>query len=113
VYQGLSPPGGEAREALFASEVEMVRVAVPGALPVMLTGDVEPKLRVGGFFAPAGLDVMAAVKATLPVKPPAGVTVTVVVSPVVAPAVTVIGLPLTLMLGGATTFIDAVPVAIV
>ena len=55
----------------------MVRVAVPGVVNVMLTGLVAPKLRVGGYCAPAGLAVMAAVSATVPTKPLAGVTVTV------------------------------------
>ena len=67
----------------------MVRVAVPAAVPVILTGLVEPKLSVGGYCAPLGLEVTAAVSATLPVKPPAGVIVIVDVLPVVAPGATV------------------------
>jgi hypothetical protein len=51
----------------------------------MLTGMV-PKLQVGGFSAFAGLAVMAAVSVTLPVKPPEGVTVMVLVP--LSPAVT-------------------------
>ena len=66
-----------------------MRVAVPAAVPEMFTGLVEPKLKVGGSTAPLGLEVTAAVSATLPVKPPDGVTVMVDVFPVVAPAVTV------------------------
>jgi hypothetical protein len=58
---------------------------VPGDPPVMLTGDVMPKLNVGGSEAPAGLVVRAAVKVTPPVKPPLGVTVIVEVLPVAAP----------------------------
>ena len=69
----------------MAAVVVMVRVAVPAAVPIMLTGLVEPKLRVGGYCAPTGLEVTAAVSATLPVKPPLGVTVIVEVLPVVAP----------------------------
>jgi hypothetical protein len=51
----------------------------------MLTGDVVPKLNVGGSVAPFGLVVRAAVNVTLPVNPPLGVTVIVDVFPVVAP----------------------------
>jgi hypothetical protein len=49
VYQ--RPPGlfGETREALLAAVVETVRVAAPAAAPVILTGLVEPKLKVGGY----------------------------------------------------------------
>ena len=52
----------------------------------MLTGLVT-KFQVGGFTAFAGPAVMAAVKATLPVNPPDGVTVIVLAPPL--PAVTV------------------------
>lgn len=40
---------GYARVALVAAVVEMVSVAVPAVVPVMLTGLVEPKLKVGGY----------------------------------------------------------------
>jgi hypothetical protein len=73
----------------------MVRVAVPLEEPVMLTGVVEPKVKVGGSCAPAGLDVRAAVSATLPVKPPLGVTEMVEVLPVDAPGTTDTAVPLT------------------
>ena len=63
----------------------MVRVAVPAPAPVMLTGVVAPKLRVGVATTLAGLEVTAAVSATLPVNPPTGVTVMVEALPVVAP----------------------------
>lgn len=80
--------------------MEMVRVAVPEVVLVMLTGLVEPKLSVGGSTAPVGLVAMSAVSATLPVKPLAGVTVTLDVFPVVAPGVeTVTAVPLTVKLG--------------
>ena len=65
-----------------------MRVAVPGLTPAIPTGLVEPKLKVGEYCAPAGLDERDAVRATLPVKPPAGVTVMVDVFPVVAPGAT-------------------------
>ena len=55
----------------------------------MLTGLVEPKLKVGSC-ALTGKEVNVAVSVTLPVNPPDGVTVTVNVFPVVAPRVTVI-----------------------
>jgi hypothetical protein len=66
----------------------------------MFTGVVEPKLKVGGYCALAGLDVIAAVSATLPVKPPLGVSVMVEVLPVVAPGATVTGVPVMMRLGG-------------
>jgi hypothetical protein len=81
--------------------VEMVRVAVPAEALVIITGLVEPKLKVGGSWAAVGLDVIVAVRATLPVNPPLGVMVTVEVFPVVAPAATVTLVPLTEKPGGA------------
>jgi hypothetical protein len=80
----------------------------------MLTGVVDPKLNVGGYCAPAGLDVRVAVNATLPVKPPLGVTVIVEVFPVVAPGETVTAVPLTVKLGltAVVTVTDAVPEAL-
>ena len=76
-----------------------MRVAVPAAVPEMLTGLVEPKLNVGGSCAPLGLEVTVAVSATLPVKPPDGVTVIVDVFPVVAPGSTVTGVAVIVKLG--------------
>jgi hypothetical protein len=75
--------------------VEMVRVAVAAAVPVMLTGLVEPKLRVGRFCAPLGPAMRVAVSVTLPVKPPNGVTVMADVFPAVAPGLTVTAVPAT------------------
>jgi len=90
----------------------MVRVAVPAVVPVMLTGLVEPKLKVGGYCAPVGLEVTEVVSATLPVKPPAGVRVIVDVLAVDAPGLTVTAVPLTVKLGGTgfVTVTVAVPV---
>ena len=85
---------GWTRDALVAAVVKMVSVAVPAVAPAILTGLVEPKLKVGGYWAPAGLEVTAAVNATLPVKPPAGVIVIVEVFPVVAPFAIVTAVPL-------------------
>jgi hypothetical protein len=79
--------------------VTIVRVPAPAALPVMLTGLVELKLKVGGNTAPLGLVVRTAVRPTLPVKPPVGVTVIVEVLPVVAPGATLTAEPLTVKLG--------------
>jgi hypothetical protein len=73
----------------------MVRVAVPAVVPVMLTGLVEPKLTVGGYCEPVGLEVTEAVSTTLPAKPLAGVRVTVDVFAVVAPGVRVTAVPVT------------------
>ena len=102
---------GRTRAALVAAVVVIVSVAVPAEVPVMLTGLVGPKLKVGGYWAPAGLEVMAAVSATLPVKPPLGVTVIVEVFPVVAPGETVTAVPLTVNPGdgGIVTVTEAVP----
>jgi hypothetical protein len=72
----------------------MVNVAVPALVPLMLTGVVEPKLKVGRSWAPAGLEVTVAVSATLPVKPPAGVSVMVDAFAAVAPGVTETAVPL-------------------
>jgi hypothetical protein len=68
----------------------------------MLTGVVAPNVKVGASTALFGLEVNAAVSATLPVKPPAGVMVMVEVFPVVAPAVTVTPVPAIAKLGGVT-----------
>ena len=78
----------------------------------MLTGLVEPKLNVGGCCAPPGLEVIAAVSGTVPVKPPAGVTVIVEVFPVVAPAATVTGVPVIEKLGVPVTVTVAWPEAL-
>jgi hypothetical protein len=73
----------------------MVRVAISAVVPVMLTGLVEPKLKVGGYEAPFGLEVTEAVSTTLPVKPPLGVTVIVEVLLAVAPDATETAVPAT------------------
>jgi hypothetical protein len=94
--------------------VEMVRMAVPAVALVMLTGVVGTKLNVGEFCAPIGLDVRAAVNATLPVKPPPGVTVIIDVFPVVAPAEPVTAVPLTVKVGltAVVTVTEPVPEAL-
>jgi hypothetical protein len=80
----------------------------------MLTGVVDPKLNVGKFTAPPGLTVSAAVSATLPVKPPLGVTVIVDVLPVVAPRVTVIAPPfVSAKLAGGTKAVTVTPTTVV
>jgi hypothetical protein len=100
VYQGTPGRLGAVIAALDAAVVETVRVAVPAGKPVILTGLVDPKLKVGGYWAPAGLDVMVAVSVTLPVKPPDGVTVMVDVFPVVAPGATETVVPVMLKPAG-------------
>ena len=77
--------GGTEAAPVVAGVVLIVRVAEPAADPVMLTGLVDPKLAVGRFVAPAGLDVRVAASATLPVNPLVGLTVMVVEFPLVAP----------------------------
>ena len=75
-------------------------MAVAVEFPLIVRGVVEPKLRVGGATAPAGLEVIAAVRVTLPVNPPAGVMVMVEVFPVVAPGATETAVPLMVKPGG-------------
>ena len=99
---------GGKRAALVAAVVVMVSVALPAETPVMLTGVVEPKLRVGGSCAPVGPEVMAAVNATEPVNSPLGVTVIVDWLPVVAPGVSVTAVPLTVKLGGIVVAVSPV-----
>jgi hypothetical protein len=53
----------------------MVSSDVTEAVPVIAAGC--EALHVGGFVAPAGLEVMAQARATVPVKPPLGAIVTV------------------------------------
>ena len=96
---------------MVAAVVEMVSVAVFAEAPGMLTVEDEPKLKVGGSTAPAGLEVTVAVSATLPVKLPAGASVIVDVFAVVAPGVTVTAVLLIVKLGGTgvVTTIEVVP----
>lgn len=61
-------------------------VDVKADVPVMLT-EVGDRAQVAGLLAAVGLT--AQVRATVPVKPPEGVTLMVEVLPVVAPAATV------------------------
>lgn len=76
----------------------------------MFTAEDEPKLKVGGFVAPAGLVATAAVKATLPVNPPLGVTVMVEVLPLPAPRETAIEpLLLSAKAAGSVTRTEFVP----
>jgi hypothetical protein len=105
--------GYDRAAAVVAAVVEIVSVAVPALAPVMLTGVVVPKLKVGGLAAPLGLEVMAGVNVTLPVNPPLGVTVMVEVSAVVAPGDRVTAVALRVKPGGVAdvTVTVAVPVA--
>ena len=84
----------------LAAVVVTVSVAVPFAVPVMLTGVVDPKLNVGSETALAGLVASTAVRATLPVKPLLGVTVIAEAFPVVEPGVKVIAVPVMAKLEG-------------
>jgi hypothetical protein len=83
----------------------IVSVAVAGLVPLMLIGLVEPKVKVGGFTALEGAEVMVALSVTDPVKPPAGVSVTVEVLPVDAPADNDTGLPVMVKLGGGRSIV--------
>lgn len=93
-YQGTSLDFGLTEAAVVAAVLDTVSVPVPAVTPVMLTGDVVPKLKVGRSVAPVGLVAIDAAKATLPVKPPLGVTVIVAVLPVVAPGELMVMAPL-------------------
>src|ERR1035438_6454612 len=110
VYQRAPGRTGRARAPLVAAVVEMVRVAVPG---VTFTTPAETKLNVGRSCAPAGLDMMAAVSVTLPVKPSTDVTVMVEEFPVVAPGLTDTGVPISVKVGvsAAVTVTELTPVA--
>ena len=105
-------PGCNGRSSALVAfaVVEIVRVAVPTPEPVILTGVVVPKLKVGRYCALAGLEARAAVNTTFPVKPPLGVTVMAEVFATVAPAVTETAVPLTVKestTGGACGVADA------
>ena len=97
LYHGVPRPGSfvAAQELVELAMVAIVMADVPAFALVMLTGDVAPKLTVGGLIAPEGLLVTCAVKTTLPVNPAPGVTVIVDAFPVVAPAATDTALPVT------------------
>ena len=97
-----------------AAWVVTVSVAMPALLPLMVTGEVDPKLRLGRFEALLGDEVRIAVSVTLPVNPACGVTVMVDVLPLVAPAVTVTAVAATFRVGTAelATVILEVPVAL-
>jgi hypothetical protein len=62
-----------------------VRVANAALGPVKLSALAALNVTVGVSCAPAGPDVIAALNATIPTKPPVGVTVIVDVFEVVAP----------------------------
>jgi hypothetical protein len=80
--------------------VVTVTFEVPAVVPVISTG--VTALHVAGLVAATG--VTAQLRVTLPVNPPAGVIVTVAVSPVVAPAWKLIApLLVSAKLGGAFT----------
>jgi hypothetical protein len=85
---------GRVKPAVAPDVVVTVRVPVPAEAPVMLTGDVAPRLAEGGSIAPVGEAVSAAVRVTLPVKPPLGVTVMIAVLPVVEPGEPIVTAPL-------------------
>jgi hypothetical protein len=102
-YQGTRRIFGGAKLLVVAAVVETVRVPVAEEAPVMSTGDVVPKLKVGESTAPSGLDARAAVRVTFPVKPPLGMTLIVVVLPVVVPGeLMVMAPPLVIVKLGAT-----------
>ena len=70
----------------------------------------EPKLTVGTFWSPDGDDVTEAIRTTLPVKLVAATTITVAVSPELAPRLTETVVPLTVKVGTAVTVTEPLPV---
>ena len=74
-------------QPLLAAVVEMVSVDVCALAPVIAT-EAGERLHVAGLLAAVG--EMAQLRLTVPVKPPAGFTLSVSVFPVVAPGVTFI-----------------------
>src|ERR1700733_12832687 len=89
-YQGTPGSSGWTSTELVGAVVEIVRVDAPAEAPVMPTL-VGLKVGIGTTVVPGGVVEKTAVSATLPVKPPIGVTVIVVVP--LAPALTLM-LPL-------------------
>jgi hypothetical protein len=92
--------------------VVTVSVAV-AELPLIVTDPVLPKLNPGCTLALAGEELSIAASVTAPVNPPCGVTVTVDVLPLAAPAFTVTAVAASAKLGSTElfTFTVAVPVA--
>ena len=84
---------GRASIALLAAMVVTVNEAVAALVPVICTGLVEPKLKVGTSWAPAGVAVTAPDSPIAPVNPPLGVMVMVEMFPLVAPAATLTAVP--------------------
>jgi hypothetical protein len=104
VYHGTPRRTGIVKAPLVGAVVRTVRVAVPVLVPVMVTELVEPKHKVGGYWAELGAEVMEADSATVPVNPAFGVTVIVDVLPVVAPGAMVTAVPVIVNVGtGAVT----------
>ena len=89
-YQGVPGRFGWLSMALVLETVETVIVVVTELVPGIFT---EPLARVieGRFLAPAGLDVTAAERVTVPVNPARGARVMVDVPP--EPAVRINGVP--------------------
>ena len=103
------PPTGKVRRigswsaVLDAAVVLIASVAVTGAVPEIAAGAVTEQ--VGISTAPAGLPVTAQVRATVPVKPPVGVIVTVDV-PLFPGDEIPMELPARVNLGGATAITE-------
>lgn len=90
---------GRCSAPLVAAVVVTVSVEVAALVPEIVAAGAE---QPGRSCAPDGLDVTAQLKLTLPVSPPEGVTVSVVVLPLVAPGANVndVGLVLRAKFGG-------------
>ena len=112
--QGWPGRAGVCSAAELAAVVERVSVACFALVSVIDTEDVL-RLRVGRLCAPVGLVVIEAASATVPVKPPEGVMVSVAVLPAPLVTVSVVGEEVRVMSGVVTeplvTVTEAVPVA--
>ena len=110
LYKGIQNDYSFANYADIFSDPYFYRIyARTFRIALIVTGLVEPKLSVGGSTAPVGPAVIAAASATLPVNPPAGVTVTMVFA-VLVPGGTASAEPVMLNPGGvAVTVTDAEP----
>jgi len=90
---GLAGGTAEPRATLVGAIVVIVSVADPAVAWATVAVLLDPKLTVGTFTAPAGLEETVAESATEPAKPPADAMVIVNELPVVAPAATVTAVP--------------------
>jgi hypothetical protein len=85
---------------VVADCVWILIIVVVGAFPEIVTGGMDEQLGASGMDPPAGTVTSTHSRVTLPVKPFAGVTVTVEIP--LSPTATITGVPLSEKLGGTT-----------